>query len=310
MGISAKRYVLFNIDKNKQIIIRKASAHGLGHLMAPYRENDAPNSIPAPTIPLSKIGVERWQYDLWHQIIRAELDGHPGQIDLDYHPGLNLPAASRYAATTPALLNWFKLHNRNRRYQDQVRPFGFMMAFQVWPDAIRNAGKIPDSKKAIASPKPISPYDTDIARAAANCFDRESGHRVDIKSLKTYREVLAQYHLRPESKFLNGDFRDRGPTERRQVVVNLIRHIGKEANRWEEQFYLGADEEAQIDYGLAPEEIKKTLSGLRAEVRQAGQRRVARESGIARRTLARFMEGKSVRKEIIQRIIRALRNKN
>ena len=37
-GISAKRYALFNTDKNGQITIRKASRHGLGHLMAPYQK--------------------------------------------------------------------------------------------------------------------------------------------------------------------------------------------------------------------------------------------------------------------------------
>ena len=36
-AISAKRYALFNIASDGQIIIRKASAHGLGHLLPPYR---------------------------------------------------------------------------------------------------------------------------------------------------------------------------------------------------------------------------------------------------------------------------------
>ena len=242
LGISAKRYALFNIGENGEIIIRKASGHGLGHLMAPYPETDAPKSIPGPIIPLTKIGIERWQYDLWHQIIRATLDGHPDQIDLDYHSALNLPAASRYAATTPPLLNWFKQHNRNRQYQDQVRPFGFMMAFQAWPTAIENGGKLQPNAKAGLAPKPIAPFDTEIARAASHCFDRETSRPVEIKCLKTYREVLAQYHLRPESKFLNGDYLDRGLTRRRHVEVESIRHIGKEANRWEEQFYLGVDD--------------------------------------------------------------------
>lgn len=275
--------------------------------MAPYPEIDAPKAIPSPEIPLAKIGVERWQYDLWHQIIRATLDGHPDQIDLDYHPALNLPAASRYAATTPALLNWFKLYNRNRRYQDQVRPFGFMMAFQAWPAAIKNGGKMPASGKAVLVPKPIAPFDIDIARAASNCVDRETGYPVEIKSLKTYREVLAQYHLRPESKFLNGDYLDRGPTRRRHVEVDSIRHIGKEANRWEEQVYLGADEDEQIDYGVLPNESKSLLNTLRIEIKAAGQRKIARESGISRRTVSRLMEGKSVRKEIVARIVGALR---
>jgi hypothetical protein len=65
---------------------------------------------------------------------------------------------------------------------------------------------------------------------------------VEIKSLKTYREVLAQYHLRPETKFLNGSYLDQGLTQRRHIVVAAIRNIGKEANHWEEQFYLGIDE--------------------------------------------------------------------
>ena len=87
-AVSAKRYALFNLTSDGQIVIRKASAHGLGHLLPPYTESDAPPSIPAPSVELDKIGVERWQYDLWHQIIRAALDGHPDQVDLDYHPKL------------------------------------------------------------------------------------------------------------------------------------------------------------------------------------------------------------------------------
>jgi hypothetical protein len=71
--ISSKRYVLFNLTESDEPIIRKASAHGLGHLRPPYRPDDVPASIPAPRVPLSDIGVERWQYDLWYQIIRAEL---------------------------------------------------------------------------------------------------------------------------------------------------------------------------------------------------------------------------------------------
>ena len=130
-AVSAKRYVLFNLDDAGRPVIRKASAHGLGHLMAPYPETDAPATIPPPSVPLSEIGVERWQYDLWYQIVSAALAGHPDSPDLDFHPALNQPAISRYGATTPALLRWFDLHNRNRRYADQVRPFGFMTALHA-----------------------------------------------------------------------------------------------------------------------------------------------------------------------------------
>lgn len=309
-GISAKRYALFNIDENGRIAIRKASGHGLGHLIAPYREPDATKSILAPILPLSKIGVDRWQHDIWHQIIRAALDGHPNQINLDYHPALNLPAASRYAATTPPLQKWFKQFNLPRHYLDQVRPFGFMMAFQAWPTAILNAGKVSISEKRASAPKPIAPFDAEIERAASNCFDRETGRPVDINSLKTYREVLAQYHLRPESKFLNGEYLDRGLTHRRHVEVASIRNIGKEANHWEEQFYLGADEGEQINYGNAPDDSKRSFRALRTEIKAAGQRRIARESGVSRRTIDHFLGGKSVRRTVVARIVAALRAHN
>ena len=51
-----------------------------------------------------------------------------------------------------------------------------------------------------------------------------------MAQLKTYAEVLAQYHLSPESKFENGRFLDRGRTERRHIVATEFVLIGKEAN--------------------------------------------------------------------------------
>ena len=54
---------------------------------------------------------------------------------------------------------------------------------------------------------------------------------IESNLLKTYCEVLAQYHLSPESKFENGQFLDRGRTERRHVTATSFVLIGKEANQ-------------------------------------------------------------------------------
>ena len=126
--ISAKRYVLFNRGNAGEIIIRKASAHGLGQFLPPYDADDAPQSIPSPSVKLSEIGVERWHYDLWFKIVETALAGHSDQI-APYHDRLNRPATSRYGATTPALLKWFKQFNCGREYGDQVKPFNFLSAF-------------------------------------------------------------------------------------------------------------------------------------------------------------------------------------
>jgi DNA polymerase family B len=44
--ISSKRYVLFNVGPSGEVISLKALAHGLGHYLAPYEADDAPDSIP------------------------------------------------------------------------------------------------------------------------------------------------------------------------------------------------------------------------------------------------------------------------
>ena len=309
-AVSAKRYVLFNLDANGRPVIRKATAHGLGHLRPPYGPDDAPPTIPTPSVSLSEIGVDRWEYDFWYQIIRAALDGHPEQVDLDYHPALDQPAASRYGATTPDLLRWFKSYNLNRAYRDQVKPFNFLLAYQASPLALsgqESAPKMPgrgNYRRTQPALKPIAPYDSNSSKAAKNCFDRETGELIPSRKLKSYREALTQYHLHPESKFLNGEPFDQGPTRRRHVQVTVVHHIGKEANRWEQQFYLGVDEGEQIEYGVSPKNLNKALETLRTKIRAAGQRKIARESGLSRRTLSRLLKGKTVRSVLVGRLVR------
>ncbi|PWT86475.1 MAG: hypothetical protein C5B58_01315, partial [Acidobacteria bacterium] len=83
-AISAKRNALFNLDTKANITLRKASAHGLGHLMDPYSEEQTPQELPKPQVPLSELGVARWQHDLWIRILQAAIDGHPDQVALDW----------------------------------------------------------------------------------------------------------------------------------------------------------------------------------------------------------------------------------
>ena len=291
--ISSKRYVLFNVGPSGEAVIRKASAHGLGHYLAPYEAENAPRSIPAPSVSLEEIGVDRWHYDLWHTVVRAALEGHPDQVDLSYHSGLSEPAVSRYGATTPKLLGWFKLHNSGREYGDQVKPHNFLIAFQGRQHVTETDGEPWTPKRGRPrkpSPvRPVAPFNRNISEAAEVAFDRETGKRIESDFLITYAEALAQYHLRPESKFINGDFFDRGRTERRHVIAVQILHIGKEANKWEEQYFLGADEEAEIEYGFRGSEgVLDTR--IRRLCDDIGERAAAEELGISRTALRRALE--------------------
>ena len=297
-AVSAKRYVLFNLDAVGEPVLRKASAHGLGHLRAPYDASEPATGIPKPVVPLDKLGVDLWQHDLWWTIARATLAGEPNQVGLGFHPGLSQPAVSRYAATTPMLFRWFHGFNANLPYERQVKPFGFLFSLfanpfanLVAPHEARVSDAVRATRRSRRPVRPAAPYDRDLPKAIGRAFDRETGARVSVDALKTHRQVLAQYHLHPESKFANGDFLDTGATHRRHVHASSVRNIGKEADHWEEQFYLGLDAEVEIDHGLAPSGQEQKLSELRALARRMGQRKLAERLRISRTTLAQWLRG-------------------
>ncbi len=155
--------------------------------------------------------------------------------------------------------------------------------------------------------KPIAAFNRNIREAAKGAFDRETGKPIPASELKTYAEALVQYHLRPEAKFLNGDFCDRGRTERRHVVASEIIHIGKEANKWEERYFLGEDDEAEIEYGVGSDESRLDAQ-LRELVHDLGERAAALELRISRTALRKALNSgvdsssHAVRKQIANRL--------
>jgi hypothetical protein len=310
-AVSAKRYVLFNFDNAGRPVLRKASAHGLGHLMAPYSEAQAPVSIPAPAAPLKDIGVDRWQHDVWYRIVQAALADHPDQVQLSDLPRFDKPAASRYGATTPALLRWFNTYNDDRTYSDQVRPFNFLTAFQLrrtpasdWDTLDPADTQTKSRRKADDLPRPVAPFNSDPSRAAEGCFDRHTGKPVRPDHLKDYAEGLAQYHIHPESKFRNGDYLDRGTTVRRHVQIATVLFIGKEANRWEEQFYLGYDPESQTEYDMGEDGVENIRARIREAAVKFGQRRLAAAAGMSREALRAILKGEAKpRKGTIGRLL-------
>jgi hypothetical protein len=237
-AISAKRYALFNLDKDNSPVLRKASAHGIGAFLPPYSEENPSELIPKPVFSLKEIGVSLWQHDYWHQVISAALAGHPKRVALDWHPALQSPAIRRYGATSPALLKWMGRYNEAKPLCEQVKPFGFMVA----PLARAGAWASPEDAKILLEiergrprkvrvPKPIAPFERDAALAAQRAFDRETGEPMPVDALKTYAEALALFHLSAEDKFENGSPWDRGVTRRRHVFATGVQLIGKEANK-------------------------------------------------------------------------------
>jgi len=289
LAISSKRYALFNLDDEGVPILRKASAHGLGHLRAPYAEDDPPAGIPPPHPALrsGKDRLERWQYDLWFKIVEAELKGGLLGLKFDYHPALNSPTVSRYGATSPQLLSWFKRFNAGKPYAEQVKPFGFMYCLHPrWAGAFLNDGEGPVH--------PMAPFDRDLDKAIAQAFDRKTGQPVRRDQLQTYAEALAGYPRRPESKFRNAEAFDLGRTEPRHVIVTGVELIGKEADQWEETFILGIQADAMIVYGSSPILSARVFAEVRQAAKVFGVKPVAEALGIARSSVAKIVAGLSI----------------
>ena len=225
------------MDRRGKPILRKASAHGLGHLIDPYGEADAPADLPKPQVPLRKIGVKRWHHDLWVKIVQAAIDGSPDRVALDWHSALSQPAALRYTASSPALWAWMKRWNAEKPYDEQIRPFGFLLAFMprtgLFAEPQISAREAPKRgrPRKTSKLKPIAPCNSDPQLALRAVFDRVPGEPIAPDQLKSYAEALAQYHVSPEAKFANGRYLDRGRTERLHVVGTSFTLIGKEANR-------------------------------------------------------------------------------
>jgi hypothetical protein len=295
-AISSKRYALFNVAADGSPRIRKASAHGLGHLLSPYDDDDAPACFPAPlkSVLGGKEKLQRWHYDVWYAILSAVVAGRPNKVRFDYHPALAKPTVSRYAATSPEIIRWFEHWRAGEPYANRVKPFGFLLLFHLSKFA-RHPDVADDSLEGAAEAGetfPVAPFDRDLQKAVASAFDRVTGKPVDPALLETYAEVLAGYPYRAEAKFENGRARDRGTTKRRCVVATTVEFIGKEADRWEEENYIGMGGEIASSYGVDPKIAEMAFRRVRVAVGKFGKLAVSEATGIARSTLAKIESGK------------------
>ena len=159
-----------------------------------------------------------------------------------------------------------------------------------------DAGAKP-SRRKIKDCRPVAPYSRDFPEAAELAFDRETGKPVEKDKLATYAAALAQYHIHPEAKFLNGSFLDRGTTLRRHVRMIATRHIGKEANDLERQAYIGLEPDAVPSYGISGIDREALNSAVRALVDTIGLPKTVKALATNATRLQRFTSGKKSRSD-------------
>jgi hypothetical protein len=184
-AISAKRYVLYNLDEAGEPILRKWSEHGLGHLLN-------------PTDPDSE--DRDWTQICWEMHIRKELG-----LPVEEPTWLEQPALSRISASSPHILRPFACSNAWKNYEDQVKPFNFLLSAQVAP--FGHPEGVDPTRFHLVAPWSSEPDEW----LELPWFDLYSGREFRLTTtddfgasgrvlVKTHRDVLAAYGLHPEVK--------------------------------------------------------------------------------------------------------------
>jgi hypothetical protein len=303
LAVSAKRYVLYN-GSGDQTVVRKASGHGLGHLVGPYEE---PAKKRRERI--EQIGVPRWQEDVWKEIIHAAESGSPDQTRFMDMPGFDVPAASQYAATTPELLRWFDGYNELRGEGKRIFPFGFLLSLQ----SKSRMEMAKDEPEALANPlwqrrdpRPASPYFRDLRQAADHAFDRERDETIPESWLKSLARSLIRYDLHPETKFRGGDYDQRGLLQRRHVFALAHQMIGKEADHIDESELMRDD--AGAEQFPAPTAECKRLAAYVFDVQEScgmSDRELTEAAKVSPHTLRALRRGMAISNDSLAKMVRA-----
>ena len=294
LATSAKRYVLWN-EEDGEVKIRKASEHGLGHLLDPTGQGSRPFSEAAWKIVLARhLGTEAPDPD-W----------------------LDRPAVARLVASTPYLLDLFSSYNQGKVYADQVKPFGFMLS--ATPKRV--AGPLLGVERLHL----IAPHETNPARwEEMDWTDIYKGKQYKIGTtidpadpntvpVQTLRDVIETWATNPELKSLGPDGQvcdreTRGLLQRRPVRTTrqLVTLIGKESNHLEEaQVGIYGRDEILNEYA-DPDRDPWTHLVLPA-IEILGAPVVAERAGLNRRTVNRAVRGTVARRKTRNRIAGAVK---
>jgi hypothetical protein len=295
IGVSAKRYALFNRLSDGTYRLRKFSSHGLG-LWGRRAGFVRPRDIPEPCMEVEDLGGPEWVHCLWYAFIRALDTGQlpngqllprdPSTREPQYHVPFDewLAAPAYYQLTISTWQLW-------QRFRDVpgMRPGNFLTVLPaVHPNVIVGSGLLDEDGELTADDALAwqllhdgsalytgyceTVDDVEAAHQAGQLRRVQDDHRlaptVPLTSMAT---MLQGYFTHAEAKAATPH--GLGLLRRREVIVERVWAIGKESNRLAlmqaEETYgtLGGHEMwGSVVYGVTGE--GSTLASLFAEDRR------------------------------------------
>jgi hypothetical protein len=302
-AIAAKRYALFTRTSDGGIQVVKASAHGLGFLYRPKPGFDNAQETPV------------WVIEAWDWILRTVLG-----LPVLEPTWFSLPAMMRIAITTPEVLKALQVRQKALPYQDQTKPFSFILSPII--DNLTGGhpvGAEPDKFTL------ITPFASDnshwYGKTFVNVHDGKSyrlakpGTRLPHEAEpSTYGDVVCRYRWHPESKSLapNGKrcaSHTAGLLLRTPVATAIpFRSIGKETDRrWEREEDFSLLEPLTVEY--RPNETERLIKDpiLQRDARYQSIRALAKAAGVSLKTVKAARRGQRIRKSTARRIAATLK---
>ncbi len=320
IGISAKRYVLYNRLDEGVYRIRKFSSHGTG-TWGELTGYESPSDIPEPCNDVYELGGYRWLYDMWYMAIDDIEQG-----ELPYHvpssPVLQMPARHTVSCSTADILESNKniegmrpyaffdvlpplgtvelLRRQSQGEREECYPLATNPKFRVLPngdrvDAHSHLGRyrvyIYEGLKGISYYAPFQ--SKDVRRT-------DTHERVQIKH-KTIAECLANYFTHFEWRAAKPDMQ--GELSRKHLQVIGVQLIGKETNPleialWEESGGTLNEERTQL--------YANEVSPLVDILARCSIEDLATSSGISARTLRNIRDGAKPRRKTVDKLVKSL----
>jgi DNA modification methylase len=265
-AISAKRYVLFEIEDGRARIV-DPKEHGMGHLLCPRKWKT------------------RWLVEWWKEILAPVL-GLPSVTPTWY----GQPAVGQLTISQPSL--WRPFRQARNPWAKQIKPFSFMLV--AYPKIAASFDGHPV--------RPVAAFEADRGKwPSLQWLDLRTGapliadfgvppaYLQGTIPMQTYDDVIEEYRFHPESKAADEAGRPAGrdfvgQLGRLKVRVVDQQHIGKEAHDLHVAEVLGNADEMNIVY-------PRDLRGVLDQLSSLSDLELATLAGITRQQIHNLRKG-------------------
>jgi hypothetical protein len=194
LGISAKRYVIYNLSDEGKPRIRKMSAHGTGSYDF-ERKLDLPSDVDEPLK-----GVEqgkRWLYLLWYRAIEQIEKGQ--RLHIPNEDWTQIICKRQKVITKPSMLQDFA-------FIPDLKPFNFFTELSH------------RDKNQIGYVTPMADHQDKIINGLV--FKKKTFNEIGQPKIKTLREAFATFFTHKEKKAANGT--ESGLMQRHSITVESV----------------------------------------------------------------------------------------